>query len=442
MRLLIAAAKDDDILPALKKLIFHRWGFGDWQVQDAASETELVLLAPRSDVVLYVRGFPARDEAALLYRLRQQAPSARVVLLAGPRDEEGQRLMDAAIGCGIFNILVADDDGTLSDLDALRALLAGEREMKYEDVAHLHTQVAVPAPPEPEPEQARRDEGWVLRIPVPEVRLPLGRREGGAGREGGEARSAPQAPLGVVAAVLGASGGVGRTTTAANLAVALAAAGRRVAALDLSLPAPDLADCLGVTVYAPGRWEALRRGEAPAVVLVPGGEAGVAVLPGPTLAEREALVAVHTDALLRFVQQLRLDYDYIVIDTAADPLDPLTALAAQQARLQVFVTDASTRSIKRLGLALNGPWAEGGEVRAVVVTRARPEIGRDAEAVLRELAVRPALVAADSPQLYWPSAAGQPVAGTNTPDGQAWRKLAARLDTLFAPAAEAAGRGR
>lgn len=426
MRLLLAAAKEE--AAALEDAVSRVWQL-DAELSRASTEAELLILSPRADVAVVSRNFPSKDLASAVFRIRQANPSLRVVLLAGQRDEEGQRLIDAAIGCGVYDIILVNDQGEV-DGEEIRRAVTGEAARRYEDVAHLHTRMALPEPPPPEPPP---DTIKIPVPPIPQIKLPaaglvskLTRAEPGPA-PGSLKPSVPAPPRGIVLAVFGASGGAGRTTAAANLAAALAASGFRVSALDLSVHSPALADHLGLRSFAPGRWQALQRGEAPAVVLVPGGVEGVRVLPGPAMDEMGALIASGADAVRRLIGQMRLEDDFIVLDTPAAPLDALTQAAYEEAGVAVFVTDASMSAAKRLAAALNGPWGAGRAMKVLAVTRAHAEIGRDGEAVARELAVRPNLVVADNPSLYWPSAGGSPVALSNTPDGNAWRKLASAI---------------
>ncbi len=426
LRLLLAAAKEE--AAAMEDAVTRVWRL-EAELSRASTETELLLLSPRAEVAVVSRNFPSKDLASAVFRIRQANPALRVVLLAGQRDDEGQRLIDAAIACGVYDIILVNDQGEV-DGEEIRRAITGESGRRYEDVAHLHTQVALPEPPAPEPSP---DTIKIPVPPIPQIKLSgaglvsmLARAEPGPA-PGSLKPGAPAPPRGVVLAVFGASGGAGRTTAAANLAAALAVSGFRVSALDLSVHSPALADHLGLRSYAPGRWQALLRGEAPAVVLVPGGVEGVRVLPGPALDEAGALVTAGAEAVRRLIGQMRLEDDFIVLDTPAAPLDALVQAAFEEAGVAVFVTDASMSAAKRLAAALNGPWGAGRALKVLVVTRAHPEIGRDGEAAARELAVRPNLVVADNPSLYWPSAAGSPVALSNSPDGNAWRKLAAGI---------------
>src|ERR671932_2692580 len=66
-----------------------------------------------------------------------------------------------------------------------------------------------------------------------------------ARRNGATASGA--AALGSLICVLGPKGGIGKTLTSANLGVALAAAGRKVAIVDLDLQFGDVGLSLGLT---------------------------------------------------------------------------------------------------------------------------------------------------------------------------------------------------
>lgn len=419
MRLLLAVAQEEAV--ALSAAISRVWNL-QADVRQASTEPELLILAATSDVAVVSRAFPAKDLTNALFRIRQANPGLRVVLLVGPRDEEGQRLIDAAIGCGVFDLILANDQSEVNG-EEIRQAISGTVVKRYEDVAHLQTKVALP---DPVPEQPPESDAVTFTLPQLRPGVNLMARFSRQGENAGPLPpkvQGPQPPRGVVLGVFGASGGSTRTTTAANIAAALAATGLRVSALDLSICAPALAEHLGLRSYAPDRWGVLQRGGNPAVVLVPGGVEGVRVLPGPSLTELQAMGAPSTDVVRRLIAQLRTDDDFIILDTPAAPLDPLTQLAFEEANVAVFVTDASPMGTRRLAQALTGPWSGGSKLKVLVTARLHPEFGRDDEIVARELAARPHLAIADSPQTYWPAAAGSPVSLSNTPDGHAWRKL-------------------
>ena len=130
----------------------------------------------------------------------------------------------------------------------------------------------------------------------------------------------PNAPLKRIIAITNQKGGVGKTTTAINLAAALAAGDRRVLLVDGD-PQGNATSGIGVEVPANGQslYEVLL-GEAPvrSVVRREVHLAKLDVLPAtPDLAGAEVELVNEEGRELRLaraIQQVRDDYDYILID--------------------------------------------------------------------------------------------------------------------------------
>ena len=123
-----------------------------------------------------------------------------------------------------------------------------------------------------------------------------------------------------VVAVTSSLSAEGKSTIAANLAVALAETGARVLLVDADLRRPSVADLLGIE-GAVGLTTVLLGRVQVADVVQDWGAAGLQVLPsGPIPPNPTELLG--SPAMRQLVDQLRASYDYVVVDTG-----PLLAVA-------------------------------------------------------------------------------------------------------------------
>ncbi|GGK40159.1 chromosome partitioning protein Soj [Deinococcus malanensis] len=136
-----------------------------------------------------------------------------------------------------------------------------------------------------------------------------------------------------VLGVVNQKGGVGKTTTAVNLAAYLAAGGKKVLLLDMD-PQGNATSGLGLRGAEQGLYEALGEPARAGEFTMPTSQDGLSVLPStPDLAGAGVELADDPDALTRLLASVS-GYDLVLID-APPSLGPLTVnvLAAVDALL-------------------------------------------------------------------------------------------------------------
>jgi septum site-determining protein MinD len=230
--------------------------------------------------------------------------------------------------------------------------------------------------------------------------------------------------MGRVYAVASAKGGVGKTTTTANLGAALAATDASVAVVDADLGMPNLGGAFGVAAESTVH-DALA-GDADASAAVREGVGDVAVLAGSD--DIEDFRSADPAGLCGVVSDLAAEYDYVVLDGGAglnhDSLVPISV-----ADEVVLVTGtgrdahgdtAKTRTVAdRLGTPVAG----------VVVGRVAADASPDLTGVdgLEDLPVLG--VVPESPAVAEGTEAGEPVvlSAPEDPAAGAYRRIAWEL---------------
>jgi polysaccharide biosynthesis transport protein len=190
--------------------------------------------------------------------------------------------------------------------------------------------------------------------------------------------------------VTSANAGEGRTTTAVNLAVAVAQAAHRVLLVDADLRRPAVATVLGLrnddglsTVLA-----GTSTLEQATVTWVPDGDdsARLAVLPaGPVPANPSDLLA--SEAMDKLLDMVWHRYDVVILDSS--PLLTATDAAALAARTRgaLLVVDSRRSRRARLSEAVTRLGLAGAETVGVVLNRAdRGRVGRYLPAAARRAA--------------------------------------------------------
>jgi septum site-determining protein MinD len=239
-----------------------------------------------------------------------------------------------------------------------------------------------------------------------------------------------------VYAVASGKGGVGKTTTVANLGAALAAGGHETVVVDADLGMGNLAGYLGVDSEDGPTVHDILAGRVTADDAVREGPAGLSVLPASD--DLDDFGAANPSNLSTLLDGL--DAETVLVDTSAglshDSVEPLRivdeVLLVSTPERGALSDTAKTRDVAgRFGTPVAG----------AVVTRVTDETDLDSIADRLGVPIRGTIP--DDPAVSAAAEAGEPlvVAAPNAEATDAYRQLAADLvgDESLAPDDEAAG---
>jgi len=229
--------------------------------------------------------------------------------------------------------------------------------------------------------------------------------------------------VGYVCTIAGGKGGVGKTTTAVNVAAALQDAGYDIVVVDADLGMSNLGAMLGVD-FDTSIHEILSGG-VPVRNALTETQGGVTIIPGEQ--SLEAFADADPGNLQNVVKTLRNAYDVVIIDSGAGlshettvPLGLADGIIIVTTPDEVAVGDA--RKTKELAERVGG-----GEVLGALLTRTKVDTdldGIDDQLDMHLLAAIPEDVSAteDEPLVYNSS---------ESPAAEAYREFSMVLESLF-----------
>lgn len=234
-----------------------------------------------------------------------------------------------------------------------------------------------------------------------------------------------------VITITSGKGGVGKTTTTANLGVALANLGKRVVVIDTDIGLRNLDVVMGLQnriIYdivdlVEGRCrlrQALIRDRTTTELYL---------LPA---AQSHDKSAVSPADMLRVCEQLRGACDFVLIDSPAG-IEAGFRNAVAPADEFILVTTADTSSIQDVDRVLGILEAEGRHVVGLVINRLHPQLVRrgemmSPEQVVKTLAIQLLGVIPETEEVLVANSRGLPIAyDRNSPPGKVYEQMARRI---------------
>jgi pilus assembly protein CpaE len=249
--------------------------------------------------------------------------------------------------------------------------------------------------------------------------------------------------LGRLLCVLGPKGGSGKTLVSANLSVALAGIGQRVAIVDLDLQFGDVGLCMGIgperTIYdltqAGGTLDSDKLDAYLATH-----ESGVRVLLAPTRPDQASSITVE---LIRDIYSaLRATYDYVIVDTPPGfTAEVIASIDASTDLVVVGMLDSLSLKNTKLGLETLELMGYGSDAVKLVLNRAHSRVGISQSDVVAVLGGEPDVYVPSDREIPRAVNEGVPIvlAKPDSEAAAAFRQLASSYVEGAAPELAAAG---
>jgi septum site-determining protein MinD len=230
---------------------------------------------------------------------------------------------------------------------------------------------------------------------------------------------------GRVFAVASGKGGVGKTTTAVNLAAAATEAGRSVVLVDYDLGMANLGDVLDVDASTPTLHDVLA-GDADPLDTPREAPGGFDVVVGGT--DIEDFGRADPANLRDVVGELREEYDVVIVDTGGG-LSHDTTVPLGVADDVVLVSTPTAAAVENTGKTSDLVERLDGQVRGVVFTRVGAGGQVDTDSALGDLDVDALGTIPEDRSVPESAAAGEPVVehAPDSPAGQSYRELGYEL---------------
>lgn len=224
---------------------------------------------------------------------------------------------------------------------------------------------------------------------------------------------------GSVFAITSGKGGVGKTTTALNLGVALRGQGNSVAIVDADLGMPNLGTMLGVVSEI--TLHDVLAGTANLEDALVTDVEGFGVVTGDRDLQRYA--DTDPEALPDVVSSLRTQYEYVILD-AGPGLGYEDILPLDTADEVILVTTPDPNAIDDVSKLQEVSDVVGTQVRGLLINKATEST--DVEAIINQVGIKPLGVIPDDPTIAESTAAGVPIESydEDSPGAVAYRELA------------------